>query len=260
MQQRNTIRRAAAALIAALCPLSASAATLNFSNIEVALVDPDDYDSMSIALWTGWLTQLYEYNMPFIELANTAENAVPIEQFTMTIGDTGFSFSNEYLNKEWTNSYPFPADGTYAVAGFSTQDIEFTGTVADDGNLLIVDFGDGGLQPGETVRFQVDIDRDAPESGALFAEYTSVFFGNGDETPNSEITLSYAEVEGQIIPNSVITLPDFDTTVDVQTPRPYTVMQPIDVFPDTTIDIIPEPTAALLAMLATIGAGLRRVG
>jgi len=212
-------------------------------------------------LWTGWLTQLYEYNMPFVELEN--DDTVPITQFTMTIGDTDYQFSNEFENKSWTNSYPYPADGSHALAGFSTPDIEFTSSITDGGDVLVIDFGDGGLQPGETVRFQVDINRDSPDSGDRYANYTSVFFNNDDQTagdtPNSELMVVFAPVDGMATPNGFLTLPDFDTTVDPQDPRPYSVMQPIDLFPNTPFDRIPEPTAAaLLAMVAAPLAGRRR--
>ncbi len=235
-----------------LAVASAQAATINFSSLETVLADPDDKNSMMTALWTGWATQLYEYNMPFIELTNESDAPAPIMSFTMTIGDEDYQFSNEFFRKGNTNSHPYPADGSWAIAGYSTPDVDFTSSIADDGNELTVDFGDVGLQPGETVRFQVDIDRDR-EGLMMFADYTSVFFGK------SKISLDFAGIDQD---PTEVTLPALPVSADVamflQNPRPYNVMQPIDVFPDTTIDVIPEPTTTLLASLAAIGFVARR--
>lgn len=243
-----------------LAAASAQAATINFSSLETVLADPTDMNSKMTALWTGWATQLYEYNMPFIELSNEADSPAAISSFTMTIGDTNYGFSNEFFRKESTNSFPYPADGSWAIAGFSTPDIDFTSSIADDGDTLIVNFGNGGLQPGETVRFQVDIDRDDDEGGMmLFADYTSVFVRSGG--PNSVISLDFAGIDQDPAP---FMLPDLPVSNGVaqflQTPRPYNVMQPIDVFPDTVIDPVPEPSTVLLASLALAGFAARRRG
>lgn len=241
--------------------VSAQAVTINFSSLEQVLADPDDTNSKMSALWTGWATQLYEYNMPFIEIEN--DSAFAVERFTMTIGDENYQFSNEFLRKEDTNSYPFPADGSWAIGGYSTPDIEFTSSIADNGDQLVVDFGDGGLQPGEVVRFQVDIDRDPPGDGMMmFADYTSVFFQPSGDDTSSNSMLSF-EFDGIAQP-STLRLPNLGVSGNVaqflQNPRPYNVMQMIDVYPGTTLDVIPEPTTAVLTLLAAAGIVGRRVG
>lgn len=249
------------AAVAALSPAAAMAqgVSLNFSSLETVLADPDDKMSMMSASWTSWATQLYEYNMPFIEVSNPSTSTLTVESFQMTIGNTNYQFSNEFFRKESTNSHPYPADGSYAITGFSTPGVALNSSVQIDGDQLTVNFEDG-LAPGEVVRFQVDINRDTDDM-MLFADFTSVFFNNdnGDEeVPNSEIRIDYADSDQF----ALLTLPDFEIDPDVelyqQTPRPYSVMQPIPTFPDVVVDPVPEPTAALLASLALAAVGARR--
>ncbi|TWT97041.1 hypothetical protein Pla108_28180 [Botrimarina colliarenosi] len=246
---------------------AASAATINFSSLETVLAAPTDMNSKMTALWTGWSTQVYEYNMPFIQLGNESDAPFAIDEFRMSIGDTNYGFSNVFFRKEETNSYPYPANGEYAITGFSTPDIEFDTRLEEGGDVLVVDFGArGGLKPGEVVRFQVDIDRDDDNGGMMrFADYTSVFFtpnGGADTTGNSELSLTYIGTNQ----TTNVTLPNYPVSAAVagylQTPRPYAVMQPIDVYPDTPFGFeeIPEPTTALMAALGLVTIASRRRG
>lgn len=249
------VRRLSAAMVMLLAAVSAQAATVNFSSLETLLADPTDMMSAKTALWTGWLTQLYENNMPYIEITNDADDPA-ITQFTMTIGDADYQFSNEYKNKLWTNSYPYQADGTYALLGYSTPDIELVGSIADNGDTLVIDFGDGGLQPGETVRFQVDIDRDPDAEGAmLFADYTSVFFTDDSEGSNSFVTMDFAGTDNDA---SGFLSGSPTGGNDVQVPRPYSEEQVPPMVPPTSLDPIPEPTSVLLVSLAAMGLAARR--
>lgn len=255
------LTRLAAAAMVLLAGASASAATVNFSSLETLLHAPTDMMAAKTALWTGWLTQLYENNMPYIELTNGA-NDPAINQFTMTIGDEDYQFSNEFKNKTWTNSYPFAADGSYALLGFSTPDVELTSSITDGGNQLVIDFGAGGLQPGETVRFQVDINADPDAEGAMiFADYTSVFFTpNDDDGPSSFVTIDFAGTD--LDASGSLTNPSIPTEVAqfFQSPRPYRTPQTPPEVPPTTFERVPEPTGVLLASLALVGLAARRRG
>ncbi|MGL4514762.1 MAG: hypothetical protein ACRCT8_16865 [Lacipirellulaceae bacterium] len=255
----------AAVLVSSVSTAGAShaVATLNFSSIETVLADPSDSMSKMHASWVGWQTQVYEYNMPFIKLENTADSPA-ILQYKMTIGDKNYRFSNEFKNKAKTNSWDIPANGAFALLGKSTPSISFTSLVEDGDDTLVLNFGNGGLQPGQRVIFQVDI---APNAGAtnmqMFSPYTSVFFTpNGHSTTNnSVITIDYAGVT----PNSVVTLPNFaidsSAVVSLSTPRPYNQMQMVPVFPDTTIPSIPEPASlALVASVLGLATGRRGRG
>ncbi|MEM9753993.1 MAG: hypothetical protein AAF916_11505 [Planctomycetota bacterium] len=244
-------------LLAAAATTTASTAhavRINFSSLETVLADPDDMMSLKAAMWTGWATQSFEYNMPFVEVANDANAASAVTRFTMTIGDTDYQFSNEFLRKDSTNSYPFAADGSYAIAGFSTPDVEFTSSIADAGDTLIVDFTDGGLQPGEVVRFQVDINKDPGSTGTrMFADYPSVFFGD----TNSDVRVDFAD-PGVFAQD---TLPDLAVSpavaAQLATPRQYTDSQEIDIFPSIPLNVVPEPSAALLSVVG-VGLACRR--
>lgn len=261
-----SLMTSALALAAAAIAVPASAqTTINFSSLETVLVNPMDMNNKMTALWTGWATQVYEYNMPYIELKNDSNAPFAVETFRMSIGDTNYNFSNIFFRKESTNSYPYAANGEYALTGFSTPNIEFATGIEDGGNTLLVDFSArGGLKPGEVVRFQVDLDRDSDIGGMkMFADYPSVFFtpnGGADTTGNSVISLSYVGTNQ----TTSTTLPNYSmsaaTTGYLTTPRPYSVMQPIDVFPDVPVGFpeIPEPTAGMLAAIAVAAVAARR--
>ena len=253
------------ALVAAVASPAGAQTMINFSSLETVLVNPMDMNNKMTALWTGWATQVYEYNMPYIELKNESNAPFAVETFRMSIGDTNYHFSNIFFRKESTNSYPYAANGEYALTGFSTPGIQFDTAVENGGDTLLVDFSArGGLKPGEIVRFQVDLDRDTDIGGMkMFADYPSVFFtpnGGADTTGNSVITLSYVGTNQ----TTATTLPNYSmsaaTTGYLTTPRPYSVMQPLDVFPDVPVGFpeIPEPTAGVLAAVAVVAVTARR--
>lgn len=263
MNHQMTTVKLFAALAAMLVAGSGQAATIAFSSLETILAAPDDMDSKMTALWTGWSTQQLEYNMPYIELVNEADAPSAISTFTITIGDEDYQFSNIFAGKANTNSFPYPANGEYALTGFSTPDVQFTTSVEEDGNVLVVDFGQDGLAPGEVVRFQVDIDRDPGVDGVkMYADYLSVFStpnGGDDTSGNSEITITYLDPDLL----AQFTVPNWEVESGVMnylnSPRPYSTMQTPFVTPDGGMDPVPEPTGALLAALALglVGAGRR---
>ena len=239
------------------------AASVNFSSIEIALADPDDKMGVMNALWGGWQTQVYEYNMPFIELANGSDETLNISEFRMSIGDTNYQFSNEFMHKDKTNAAPFPANGEYAILGYSTPDIPITSTVENGGDVLVVSFGNGGLKPGEVVRFQVDINADNLDPGMMyFAPYTEVFFNKdgiaGEVDPNNSIVaLEFVED----VPGVSAQLPNYDVpnAVSIFDPRDHAQMQQIDPLPPLDLTV-PEPTSMALIGIAGLGACLRRRG
>jgi hypothetical protein len=254
---KNTFR-SLAVMAVALLATAASAATINFSSIETVLANPMDKASKMHAAWVGWQTEVYENNMPFIELANEVGQPA-ILSFKMTIGDTNYRFANEFKNKAKTNSWDIPANGQFALAGKSTPGIAFTTTTEDNGDTLVLNFGNGGLQAGQRVIFQVDINPNLNSpSMSMFAPYTSVFFNSG-APKNSVITLDYAG----LVQDSVVELPNFTIPngmgVDLSSPRPYNQMQMIPTFPDTEIPPIPEPAGlAIVASGAALLAGRRK--
>ena len=250
------------AAVFAVMPLTnLQAATINMSSIETALAEPDNDNAMHVALWAGFMTQVFEYNMPFIELSLAADDDV-LNEFRMTIGDTDYNFSNEFKNHHRTNASLIPVSGEYALLGHSTPGINFSSSIPDGGDTLVLDFGPGGLQPGQTVRFQVDINADPGSVGTeMFEAYSKVFYqanGGPDNSGNSLITLDFASD-----PDASVVLPNYsmDTgnIVSLSNPRPYSEMQGIDLQGDLEIGEVPEPTSVALALVAgAMGLASRR--
>lgn len=262
-QQANN--RASRRLVAALAlttlligsATATKAVTINMSSLEIILSDPTDSMGLHmVALWAGWQTQVYEYNMPFIEVSNGIGDPT-ISQFRMTIGDPDYQFSNIFQFKDSTNSWNVPVTGDPALLGSSTPGIPISSSLEDGGDTILVDFGPAGLGPGETVRFQLDIDMDPGSIGTMmFADYTSVFINNGND-PNSVVTLSFLnsmQTASAEFPDAIVPLSLGGPTQA----RDYGTMQPefgvgIDLNP------IPEPTAmGLMAIAAAACSVVRR--
>ena len=248
--------QSAIALALLATPAIANAATINLSSLETVLENPDPHTNpvINYAACVGWMTEVIEHNTPFIEIANGVADQA-ISMFKMTIGDTRYQFSNIFSGKEFTNAWNIPANGEYALLGLSTPGIHFTTTIEDGGDTLVVDFGPGGLLPGQTVRFQVDIDMDPGSQGTLmYAAYSSVFFepnGGSDISGNSVISIFD---EGNPLP-AITTLPNFSVMNPdpALNPRPHSEMQMLDLDrPDLQLnrDPIPEPSSLILSSLA----------
>jgi hypothetical protein len=199
-------------------------------------------------------------NMPTFELMNTAAAGTPsITQIQMTIGDTRFHFTDDYL-------------GVGAKLGTTTPGFNLTPSITNSGNLLTVDIakqgGTGGLAPGELVRFKIDLDVDAGQPFFVHPDYRTVLFDmNGTQVYGPDP----AAVAGQ--DNSVITLKFSDGTfstplilLDEIVPqpqslffnenfRPYGLMEPVQIFefPGGSPGEIPEPSAAALACAGLFG-------
>ncbi len=202
--------------------------------------------------WDSPIARIRKRNMPFIEITNTSATATPLTQFQMTIGKPVYNFSDDVLL-------------SYAKLGITTPDVAMTSSTPDGGDTLVVNFANGGLQPNQTVRFQVDIDVDPghPELYA-FPDYRMVFFEvNGTvatPTDNSVLTLTFGKPGGGTSTQSQ-TLPDFVQNGPIYVNggplRDYSNMDPAEMFELT--GEIPEPGAGLLAMLSLAGFGGLRV-
>ena len=118
---------------------------------------------------------------------------------------------------------------------------------------MIVRLGNGGLAPGEVVRFQFDIDPDPGVQSFVHPDYRTVLFDlNGnDDSDNSIASVVFAGAgeEGEdVVKNRVF--PDFpqDGPIFVnEIIRPYSVMENVEYFGVP----VPEPTS--LAMLVLMG-------
>jgi hypothetical protein len=138
---------------------------LNISEKELKLVHPSD------PAWDSWFQtdtgfqRMSERNMPVIELINNSGSTDPITQFHLTIGDERFNFGS------------FSGGGLLKLSkttpGFSLT----SNTLNNDGDELVVDIGNGGLLPGQLVRFKINLDIDS----SFAAQYKSLF---GDSQPD----------------------------------------------------------------------------
>ncbi len=261
--------------VMALLALSAAtqAAYVNIRSLESLLAYPTnseaDKNINMYGLWGGGLSQKYEYNMPFIELGVQKASPrfpvddKPVSTFFMTIGNTNYTFSNLFENKEMTNSRDILSNGSWALKGTSSQaGIDLQGTVSANGQLLRVDFS-RPVQPGEVVRFQVDINRapNAPSTLTRFAPYTDVFYSNtgGVLTGLSDVVLQSPDGTEYAKTRLAMTTMDSSTLNSLTGIRNYDTMQTIPIFDDevglpgrgggTRIPgAVPEPTSIVLVL------------
>ena len=235
---------------------SASAALIHvgyefaLSEKELVLAHPDDHAIEMREAWDQPYQRIAARNMPFIELRNTSETeASQITEFSISIGDTDFEFSNDTY-------------GQYAVRGDTSSPgvLISSAMVSDNGELLTVQIE--GLDPGEVLRFRIDLD---PRDMNAFPhpDFRTVLFDmNGDNSgDNSEITVVFRETTP---PNDTVTLHNMLPDYDVDGPQAFIaneairahVMEGVDIFPLDGSQLIPEPSTLLLLTFGCIGSVL----
>lgn len=249
----------------AACLLLAAAATpsyaalgevgfqIKLSEKEMVLTDPNNLNAKMYAMWDLPFQRIASRSMPWVELMNLGDSTGNLTQFTMTIGDTDYNFSDAYMGDVITVSDKTPFAGGV--------------TATSSGDLLTVNFGGGGLAPGQSVIFGVDLDPDAGVDGLFpHPDFRLVLFdmndmdgnGAGDNSVVSGLFVDPANTA--MTATASTTLDDYDvdgpeSNYFNQFVRPYGVMEGIDVFPAlATAGVpIPEPTSAALTGLAVIG-------
>lgn len=145
--------------------------TVSLTEKELKLKNPTDAD------WEAWFEgdvgyqRMIERNQPFLELANDAASSSPITEFHLTIGDNRFNFG--------------AVEGTDLVKlGRTTPGFTLGGsTVGGLGDELVVTIGNGGLLPGQLLRFKINLDVDpayaatyAASFGESHPDYRTVLF------------------------------------------------------------------------------------
>jgi hypothetical protein len=127
---------------------------------ELKLEHPND------AAWERWFEgdigyqRMIERNSPFIELTNTSTTS-SIDEFHLTVGDTNFNFG--------------AVSGSSLVKlGRTTPGFTLSSTSASGGDELVVKILNGGLQPGDSVRFQIKLNPDS----SYASTYASLFGGS----------------------------------------------------------------------------------
>jgi len=189
----HDVGRSAAMSVAVVLILAASRSLYAQTNIECSAIGgnwclrlSEKEHMLQHSTDPGWTKSLesdfgrmrnnYFRNMPTLELTNTSDTAAKeIVKFEMTIGDTRFHFQDTEF-------------GAAAVLGMYTPGYDLTSNISSDGNLLIVAIakpGGGGLSPGETVHFRIDLGLDDGFSSAPFYEFpdfrTVLFDMNGQQ-------------------------------------------------------------------------------
>ena len=216
------------------------------SEKELVLAHPDDHFIEMREAWDQPHQRIAARNMPFIELRNSSNDEdARITEFRISIGDTDFEFSNDMY-------------GEYAIRGDTSSDgvsIE-SSTVQDNGELLIVNID--GLDPGEVLRFRIEID---PKANDVFPypDFRTVLFDmNGDDSSdNSKISVVFTQTSP---PNDSATLENMLPDYDVEGPQAFYAnanmrgheMEGVDIFPLSDSRLIPEPSSLMLLTFGCI--------
>jgi hypothetical protein len=137
-------------------------------------------------------------------------------------------------------------------------DVGLDASIQSGGDLLVVNLTD--FDPGQTVRFRIDIGSDDP-GGFPHPDFRRVLFDMNGNNPadNAEVELQFS--------NGITTrleqqLPDFAVAGPIffeSLVRPKAAMEPVGVFTITNRQVIPEPStwlvATLVASIAAVCAG-----
>lgn len=232
---------------------------VSFCEKEMVLEHPDEMQYMKFSMWDTPYERIRNRSMPWVEVKNLDNSDGNLTEYSMTIGDTDYNFSNAHY-------------GAYAILSDSTPDVLIQ-SIVSTGDQLTLTFGNGGLAPGETVRFGIDIDPD-PNIDGLFPhpDFRLVLFdmnnmdGNGTND-NSEVSAKFEDPNDSSMTAIASTqLPDYQVTGNQgdyynQFIRPYGVMEGVDIFSDGGLvtNPIPEPSSGVAAILvAALAAGLWR--
>jgi hypothetical protein len=243
------------------CAQNTGAFTLKITEKEMKLEHPTDMMWDKYLMWDLAFQRMNDRNMPYIELSNAATSTAPITELHLTIGDTRFNFDDDVMGK-------------YAMLGSSTPGFNITsstvGTLEDE---LVVNIGNGGLQPGQLVRFKIDlaVDPEFEDEFFKFPDYRTVLFDmNGfnvydglqqqnpgdnarawvvfDPTLGSNFATQPVPLEDELVSGAAA---DFYNN----NYRRYRESDPVRTFQLTggSTGVIPEPCSVLLAMSGLLG-------
>jgi hypothetical protein len=211
--------------------------TVKFSEKEAVLIAPDDPFAAKASAWDHPFQRIMDRNMPWIEITNEGNSTAQITEFLLTIGDTNFNFSTAHFGGPIMESTTNPAD------------IGISASVDSGGDLLVLNLTN--FDPGEIIRFRIDIDPDDPD-GFPHPDFRRVLFDMNGNNPsdNAEVELQFSN--GITSSRFGQTLPDFTVEGPIFSEsniRPYSAMEPVGVFEITDQVPIPEPSTWILAAL-----------
>lgn len=242
--------------------------SLKISEKEKAISDPLNAALQNFLMWDLGADRVMNRNMPYLELANH-HSSLPITEFRMTIGDTRFHFDCSMLQQcaLVTDSPSGSAVASSVVPGAGDQ-------APNEGGELVLNFGNGGLAPGETARFKIALGVDEAYEFFHRPDFRTVLFdmnginvydgnlhlpnGVDPTADNAKVTIKFgtgsnAEIAGPIA------IEDYDVVGEAAKYfnnhfRRYGVMEQVDTFLviGGAGSEIPEPSAGLLAVVALV--------
>jgi len=221
---------------------------VSIASKEMVLEHPHDHSVEMFAAWDAPFQRIADRNMPFVEVMNLGGSTGNLTEFSITIGDSDYNFSDDYF-------------GSLIMLGDSTPGFSLSSS-STNGDELVVSIGNGGLAPGEVIRFRIDLDVDAGIEGLFpHPDFRTVLFdmndmdGNG-MSDNSVVTATFANPSNTSqTATASAQLMDFGVTGPQaqyfnQSIRPYSQMEGVDVFSlqgITPATVVPEPTSIGIA-------------
>ena len=239
--------------------------TVKIAEKQQALSDPTDEAMQHFLMWDLSADRVIARNMPYLELSNDSTSTAPITEFHLTIGDTRFHFDCAEL-------------GSCAMLGKTTPDISLSSNVSaitgnassTSGDQLNLTIGNGGLLPGQVVRFKIALDPDAGENFFAKPDYRTVLFDmNGrnvydgntivdSSTDNATISAAFKLANGTTLTAGPTPFAD-PSVVGVEAQyynniyRHYGVMEPVDTFlVQGSANGVPEPSSLALAAIGLL--------
>jgi len=257
---------AAAALVLVACVVSSPVAaqnvgtwTVKISEKEMLLDQPNDMDVQKYVMWDLGFQRMNDRNMPYIELTNEPGSTAPITEFRLTIGDTRFNFTDSFM-------------GDFAMLGKTTPGFDITSsTTGNLGNELLVNIGDGGLAPGETIRFKIDLNVDAAFADQFFPhpDYRTVLFDmNGfnvydslqqfSTADNAQAKVTFQPATGGTVMSEPMVFADELVVGPAaeffnENYRRYNETDPVRIFALGGGAVIPEPGSIVLGLAGVLG-------
>ncbi len=232
------------------------------------LENPNNPSIMKSEMWDTSSQRIMSRNMPWFEITNLGGSTGNLVALDVTIGDTRFNFSDEYFSAQpgFTGLLVMPAAGT--------ADGTIASATSVNGDLLSITFGNGGLAPGQSVYFRVDIGADTSDFYTL-ADFRTVLFDldgvnvydnvvNNSADDNALFTATFVDPANTAMSATAQTqLPDYEYDAAAngqlyfnQFRRPYGQMEGVEIFNAqglTPSVVVPEPSTMALAAGVCLG-------
>ena len=132
-------------------PIEFGKASFRLSSKETLFTQPHTPEWMMAAMSDTPSRRRADRNMPWIEIQNDSVEGVNLTEFHLTIGDERFHFSNDHFEN-------------FTVISPTSSFQDTSPQTKDNRNELVVMFNDGGLAPGQKVRFRIEIGVDTDET------------------------------------------------------------------------------------------------